>query len=134
MAEFSDDPSIDDAAVLWRRIPPWHFVFDGNQQRWRSSSAAFVDDADGHPMSVLIADQVLGSERSAVSVLAGHPGFALASITAGEARSCGQGVVRDPLPHEPAHALIFGPKPKSTQRRLAKGSAWIVPPEQSQSR
>ena len=63
-------------------------------------------------------------------VLTGHPGYTLAMITAGQTRACGQGIARDPTPEEPAHAIVFGPKPKSIQRRLAKESSWVLaPPE-----
>jgi hypothetical protein len=38
------------------------------------------------------------------------------------------GIARDPLPDEPAHALVFGKKTKAVKSRLAKGSSWVVPP------
>ena len=127
-AGLTDDPTIEDEAALWRRIPPWHFVFDTNLRRWRPSSAAFDNDPDGQPMSVLLGEEVTGAGRDPVSVLSGHTGFALAAVAAGLTRACGQAVVRDPLPGEPAHALVVGPKPKSVQRRLAKSAVWVVPP------
>lgn len=72
---------------------------------------------------------VLGAESSGPEdVLAGHAGFALASFKAGLARKCGQGVARDPLPEEPAHALVFGVKSKALRRRLARESVWVIPP------
>jgi hypothetical protein len=126
--EYVDDSSIADSASLWRRIPPWHFVYDANLQRWRPSSAAFENDPDGKPMSVILGDLVLAAGRELEAVLIGHEGYALAMITAGLARAGGQGVVRDPTTEEPAHALVFGPKPKSLQRRLAKESVWVLPP------
>jgi hypothetical protein len=125
---YSDDLSVTDQASLWRRVPPWHFIYDGNLQRWRASSAAFDNVPDGSPMSVALAEVVLAAGRTPNTVLAGHEGYALAAITAGLVRSCGQGVTRDPKSEEPAHALVFGPKPKSVQRRLAKGATWVFPP------
>jgi hypothetical protein len=44
-----DDASIRDEADLWRRIPPWHCIYDENLGRWRPSSSAFAADPDGHP-------------------------------------------------------------------------------------
>jgi hypothetical protein len=123
-AEPHNDPTIPDDAILWRRIPPWHFFYDTNLGRMRPSSAAFEDDADGSPMSVVLAAETSGPENA----LAGHPGYALASFTAGMARECSQGVARDPLPHEPAHALVSGRRTGSVRNRLAKGSTWVVPP------
>lgn len=79
-------------------------------------------------MSVVLADAVTASGRSSDAVLAGHEGFALAAITAGLARSCEQGVAREPLPDEPAHGLVFGRKTDSVKKKLARGSRWIVPP------
>jgi hypothetical protein len=121
---YHDDPTIADEDELWRRIPPWHFVVDRNGGEVRPSSAAFDNDSDGAPMSVVLAEDAKGPE----GVLAGHPGFALASFKARLARQCGQGITRDPLPEEPAHALVFGPKTKATRRRLARESVWVIPP------
>jgi hypothetical protein len=126
--EFTDDASLRDEINLWRRIPPWHVIFDENLQRWRPSSAAFDNDADGEPMSVVIAEEALAQGRSPAALVVGHEGYGLASVTVGLVRACGQGVTRDPMPDEPAHALVFGPKPKSVQRRLAKGAVWVIPP------
>ncbi len=126
-----DDPTILDGAILWRRIPTWHFVYDANLQRWRPSSAAFDNDPDGGPTSVILADEVLAAGGDAASVLVGHTGFALAAVKAGDARACGQGIARDPLPEQRAHALLFGAKPKSVQRRLAKAAMWAVEPQQT---
>ena len=125
--EYSDDPTIPDDAELWRRIPPWHFVPDENLGQIRPSSAAFEDHPDGSPMSVLLAAEA-GDPQHA---LAGHQEFALASITAALVRGLGLGVAKDPLPDEPAHAVVFGKKNKRVSRRLAIGSRWIVPPPTS---
>ena len=124
-----NDPSIGDETELWRRIPPWHFIYDENLKRRRPSSSAFANDPDGHPMSVVLAEAA-AVVPSPAQVLTGHERFALASITAALARECGQGVVRDPLPDEPAHGLVVGPKPKSVQRRLAKTAEWVIPPKE----
>lgn len=53
----------------------------------RPSSAAFEDDDDGDPMSVYRRD-IIDSEGGTVArVMAGHEGFALASLTAGQVRT-----------------------------------------------
>ena len=119
---YQDDPTIPDEARLWRRIPQWHFFRDDNLQRVRPASAAFDDD-DG-PMSVTLADEAADPE----SVLTGHGGYGLAEITAGLARQCQQGIVRDPLSDNPAHGLVFGRKTSGVKRRLAKECRWVVPP------
>ena len=129
MAEsgYPDDPTIPDSAELWRRIPPRHFFPDKNLGRVRPSSAAFDDDTDGSYMSVVLAAEVAGPE----AVLLGCQGYALASITTGLARECGQVISRDPLPENPAHALVVGSKPESVRRRMARGSLWVVEPPAS---
>jgi hypothetical protein len=119
-----DDLTIPDEADLWRRIPTWHIVRDENSGQIRPSSAAFDNDPDGAPMSVVLAAEAENPQTA----LAGLTGFALASFKARTARDCNQGIVRDPLPNEPAHALVFGTKTKSIRRRLAKEATWVVPP------
>jgi len=125
---YVDDASIADAAALWRRIPPWHFVRDDNAGMLRPSSAAFENHPNGSPMSVVLGDEIIASGRSVREVVAGYADFAVATFTAGLARDCGQGVVREPLPEEPAHAVVFGNKPKRVARRIAKSAAWVISP------
>jgi hypothetical protein len=125
---YTDDSTISDDEWLWRRIPPWHVYFDENLGRRRPSKAAFEDDEDGHPMSVVLAALVVSGNRTPHDILHGHEGFALAQITAGLARSRQQRVQRDPLPEELAHALVFGRKTESVRRAFAKACQWVVPP------
>lgn len=128
MREYTDDSTIRDADSLWRRVPPWHLVYDENDNVIRPTSAAFEDSPDGSPMSVLLAQIVADTGRGPKDAVRGFPGFAMASITAGLSRRCRQGVARDPLTDEPAHAVVFGPKTQSVRRKLAKGADWIIPP------
>ena len=76
-------------------------------------------------MSVTLA-HVISSRPE--DVLSAFPGFALASLSAGLARSCQQGVAREPTQEEPAHAVVFGSKPRSVRDELAKGSSWVIAP------
>ncbi len=128
MDGFTDDPTILDDAVLWRRIPPWHVVPDDNLGVMRPSSAAFKDSPDGSSMSVFLAELVERDGRKAEDALVGHTDYALSAFGAGLARRCKQGVASDPQPDEPAHAVVFGTKTKSISRALAKGSEWVIPP------
>jgi len=79
-------------------------------------------------MSVALADVLSMHGIAPSEYLASHPGFALASLTAALARDCNQKVARDPLPDEPAHALVVGKKTKAVQRRFAKECRWVVHP------
>ncbi|HUY33644.1 MAG TPA: hypothetical protein VMV69_12915 [Pirellulales bacterium] len=130
--DYRDDLTISNDAVLWRNIPPRHFVLDENASAVRPSSAAFMDDPDNSPMSVLLGDEVLSSGRTAESIIANLEGFALAEFTASAVRECGQLVVRDPTDEEPAHALVVGDKKKrSIRRRIAENAKWLIPPGRS---
>lgn len=133
MAAYSDDPTILDIDILWRRIPPIHFVHDQNLDRMRPTSAAFMDSPDGSPMSVFLAKIVQESGRSPDDALVGHTGYALSAVTAGLARERKQGVSRDPKPNEPAHALVFGKKTDAVRKAFAKKSEWVIPPPDRQT-
>lgn len=126
---YKDDTTIVDAAELWRRIPPCHIVPDKNLGGKRISKAAFDDHRDGTPKSVVLGEEVVSSGRDAHSVLEGHDGVCLASVTAGLARSLNQAVVRSPLDDEPAHAEVFGKKTDSVRKRFAREAAWVIGPE-----
>ena len=125
---YVDDPSIADKAPLWRRIPPWHFVYDDNLGRVRPSRAAFENHPDGTPMSVALGEDVLNAGRTAESVIAGNESFGLVSFPAGLARAKDQGVMRKPTAEEPAHAEVFGKKTGSVKKAIAKECEWVVAP------
>ncbi len=125
----TDDATVSEDAELWRRIPPVWAVRDENAGGVRVSSAAFDNSRDGSPTSVLFAAIVLEGGRRDMDVLARFDGYALVSLTAGQARQCNQGVARDPLPDEPAHAYVFGPKSKQNKRCLARHAVWVIYPE-----
>ena len=130
---YTDDATVLDGTLLLRRVPDdpgRQLVWDGNQQRWRPSSAAFNDDRRGDPMSVTLEDTLRELGRPLESALDGHEeGYFLAAITALLARQNNQGIQRDPLREEPAHGLVFGKKSKAVRSRLAKGAAWVVAPK-----
>ena len=126
--QFPDDPQIADGVRLLRRIPPWHFVRDDNAGCVRPSSAAFVDDQDGDPMSVYRQDVIEDEGGVPGRVLANHPGFGLVSLSAGQVRSRDQTVHADPVPEESSHGIVCGPKSKSTRKWFAHQAQWAVAP------
>lgn len=79
-------------------------------------------------MSVYRQDIIEAEGGSATRIMAGHDGYALASIKAGQVRSKGQTVHPDPLPEESSHTQVCGSKPKSICRWFAKQSEWAIPP------
>lgn len=123
---YVDDPTVLDEDRLWRRVPrtPQHIVWDENRGNHRVSSAAFDDDSDGEPMSVWLAAEA----GSPSEMLRGHPNFGVVSLAVGVVRSRQQIVLRDPLPGQPAHALVVGRKSDSVRREFARAARWIVLP------
>ncbi|MGH9088468.1 MAG: hypothetical protein ACRDYZ_10225 [Acidimicrobiales bacterium] len=75
-------------------------------------------------MSVVVAE----NDRDPSEILVGHDGYAVVALTVGELEELGQGVVRDPQPVEPDHALVRGPKTKAVRREMARRARWIVGP------
>src|SRR5438309_4307922 len=114
-ADYPDDPSIPNDAILWRRIPPYHVIYDQNMGRERPTSDAFVDSPET-PMSVALAAKC----KDVDDFLKGHTGFAVVSFTAGFARLLNQRVAADQRPDQPAwHAFVIGKKTDSVRKKLA---------------
>lgn len=124
----ADDPTIADNSALWRRILPEWAVHDENRGSLRVSSAAFDNSKDGTPTSVHLAQVASELGRGPADILRRYASYGLAALTAGEARACGQLVGRDPLPDDPTHGYIAGPKPRSVKKRLAAAAVWVITP------
>lgn len=132
--EYVDDPTIADDAVLWRRIRPEQWVHD-EAGHYRPSSVNFKErkhkDGSIEPLSVSQADELPGPE----AMLVNHPGYGVASITAGLARACGRGIIRDYAGgREPGHCLLFRTagqsenQAKKNSEKLARASTWVIVP------
>jgi len=123
MPEPQDDCSIGDDEKLLRRIRPKDIHLDPITNLYRPESGCFRSDDF---ISVHIA-----SLTSHKQVLSTYTEFSLVEFTAEEIRSVGCIIVRDPLPEDPAHALIYGTAPgnyvsKSQAKKLAKLCRWVV--------
>jgi len=82
-------------------------------------------------MSVDLAAIVVANGGDANTTLAGYPGCFLVALTAEQVRDPvkgKQGVQREPLSTNPAHAYVFGKKTGSVKGYLARCSRWIVSP------
>ena len=80
-------------------------------------------------MSVYLADVLLENAMSIETILRGHEGYAVASLSAGFVRSRGQGIIRKPLDDDPAHAEGFGPKKQSVRNAFVRNATWdFLPP------
>ncbi len=130
MPEYEDDLTIPNDADLLRRIHPNWVVMDDNAGGWRPSSAAFENHRNGTPMSVYLGEVLVTAGREYEDVIAPFPGHSLAKFTADLARQNDQGIAREPSPEEPAHAVVFGDKPKRVRKALAKAAQWVrlIPP------
>jgi hypothetical protein len=95
---FLDDPSIQAAERLFRRIPSAWVDWD-EQGNALISSAAFKDEE----LSINLESVMTRDGRPPEDAIHNHPRYGLAAITAAHARSLNQAVAPDPLPEEPAH-------------------------------
>ena len=123
---FEDDPSIPEDERLLRRIPRSWVDWDehGNAA---ISSAAFKDEE----LSVNLESGMAGDGRPLRDAILNYPGYGLAAVTAGHARSLNQAVARDPLPEDPAHGVVYGQKKRSgIAGKLRDGAIWVVSPVQ----
>lgn len=123
MPEQRDDPTISDHERLWRRVPPIQIHLDPKTREQRVSSAAFRSTTG-------IISVAIASLTTAESILTGYPGYSLVEFEAGAARMAGCVVVRDPLPDDPAHALVYGSAPKGhltkpQARKIAQKARWV---------
>ncbi len=116
-----DDQTIPDTEGLWRHIHPnpSQIVRDEKTQEWRPSSAAFIDRRG--EMSVDLA-----SLTTVERALQGKPEHSLAEVTAGVFRQREYAVVCDPLPDNPAHALVCGSMSKKHAREIARAARWVI--------
>ena len=124
---YVDDPTIRDTESLLRRIFPGWLVFDKNIGQVRLSSQAFQNQRGHTAISVYLRQVLDENGLPPETVLDGHEGYSLASITAGLARKYNQGIMRNPEPH-PAHAEVFGEKPASVRKAFAKNAVWVIAP------
>lgn len=124
-ASREDDPSIDGATRLYRRVHPNFLRRDEERDCVRLMSGAFQHVE----MSVALGDVVEAKEQDPASLLESFPpDFCLVSFAAEVARGLEQCVCRDEKDDDLAHGLVVGPKPQRVQRQLASASSWVVAP------
>jgi hypothetical protein len=111
MSPRQDEPAINDNSTLWRAVPP-HQVCQGDEGSERAESWAFR--SDDNEVSAWIA-----SETDLQVLKDRFPDFRVAEFTAGEARECGNIVVRDPVESDASHVVIC-PTPGKSPSRIKK--------------
>jgi len=120
-AQWVDDHTIPDSEGLWRRIPPSvsYIAPDAKTNTWRPSSGVFIDQRG--ELSVNRASLTMVEQT-----LAGTQGYSLVEVKAEVFRARGYAVVADPLPENPAHALVCGKISKIHAREITRAATWIV--------
>jgi hypothetical protein len=122
--------------AIYRRVPPWHLVPDGNAGARRASSAAFECRSDEAHASCYVESLLSEHRIDPVHVVDGHEGYGSARVPLETLRSHGFDAVPDPdgidpeHPHpcDPAHGALIEPDgtPSGSvknRRRLAKDPA-----------
>jgi len=99
--DISDDLTIADDEILWRRVDPLQVRTDPVSNQIIPFSGAFKDQRG--PLSVEIA-----SLANLEEALTRADGRFLAEFTARVAREVNCRIVKSPLPENPAHAQIYG--------------------------
>jgi hypothetical protein len=122
MVEPSDAIADDDA--LYRRLAPGHVDPDGSV-----NSAAFK--LRGRPDFSISVDLAKRTTPEEALARAPRPEFGLGVLLARDARALGFSVRPNPLPDNPAHALIEGPNDRAKCRQLAGATHVLIEPDQS---
>lgn len=123
MPEPVDDVSIGDDERLLHRIRPDDIIVDTQTGDRRPSSATFRSKSN-----IISVD--LASLTTPERALENFPRHVLVEIDVGTVRSLGCKVVRDRLPDNPAHALLYGSGPdgrmtKSQAREIVSRCKWV---------
>ena len=113
-------PDVDDREELWRRIHKKLIVRDEKTGGVRPMSGAFKDTRG--ELSVDIASKT--SPVKSVGDWAGLAGFACIIP-----KEYGHRVVADPLPANPAHALVLDRLGNPCIQKIQKHLRWIVEPQ-----
>ena len=120
--QIDDDASILPDTRVLRRIPPGRVAKKTPTKRPQTDN--FKNSRDDTGTSVSVWEKANSPDK----VLRGHKGFGLVSLTVGDIRDAGLGIVRAPNPEDPHHAHIQGKKTGAAKRGLAKAAVWISRP------
>ena len=111
--------TIDPDDVLYRRLHA--SAVDGD----RVTRAAFMTNGQyDRELSVQLAKLVTSPE----DCLRDRPLFGVGAITVADVIDLGFAVVHDPLPGDPAHALVIGENSKQMARALTRITTVLIPP------
>lgn len=118
MSARTDDLTIGDDEILWRRvIPGWIKHETGSS---RPVSVAFMDNLSNE-LSVFIA-----SETTAEQVLQKFPADSLVAIRMGAFRALNYGIKREPEDGNDAHCVILPAPRRKDAKSFALQAEWVV--------
>ncbi|OHB59685.1 MAG: hypothetical protein A2173_02635 [Planctomycetes bacterium RBG_13_44_8b] len=112
---------VSDEEFLWRRIHQSLIIWEADRPRPISGAFKRSSNKDAG-VSVDIASKTTPDKSIKDSA-------ALASVQAIVPRDLGYPVCADPIPDNPAHALIKGNISVSNGRKIAKKCTWVIPPK-----
>ena len=115
----SDDKSIKDEDLLYRRLNPMWVVNNGSP---RISSAAFQNFKGGDKLSANLESLLIQNSQTWQDLLQPMPEYGLAALSVGGVRGLDQGVEKDPLPDDPSHVHVIGNKSRSVRKKLARAA------------
>lgn len=120
-----DDPDIDDADGLLRRIDPDnHVVWDKNLGCHRLSSGAFSESSTPNGgMSVELEKLMQTAGHDPLSGLSA--GWGLVRLIAGELRKMNCLVGSNPLPENPYHGEVWNPNRKGGKIKVRENYTWV---------
>ena len=106
--EVTDDPTIVDDQIIWRRVPDAWVVGNKNTNRKRPTTQCFLQDGPDKPVSVYISSETI----SVQSIMKEGKERFLVAIPVSFIREIGLGIVRDSSTGGQGHSLLKRHKTK----------------------
>jgi hypothetical protein len=110
---------VDDNEELYRRVIVKNQIVTNSDGSLRPSSALYSSSSGDISVDIASKTTPQKSKKDAI---------ALAGVLAQTPKSLGYPVVEDPLPENPAHALIKGKITKGHAREIVRQSFWVIKP------
>lgn len=124
----SDDSTIDDETLLYRRLHPTQLIWDENRGRIRATRNAFKDTQ----LSIALGDELEALGRDPAWTLRVDPQHQVGYFSAAFARAEEQAVWRDPLfehpryGEDPTHGIVEGAKPGARRNIFVDACAVLI--------
>jgi hypothetical protein len=124
-----DDLSVDGSVDLFRRVPPVHYRFRDGAFEVKEGAFKNFPHPERKRMSIALGDKLAQDGRAPASILRpGQEAFGVVALRASDVRAEMQRIERTPKDDEPAHGDVYGDKPASRRKRLARMARWVVDP------